>query len=196
MSNNKISELLPDSVLWYTKNDIDSNLYKALEGLNQEQKERIKPMLDDLYNQYNPFTVTDLIARWEQTVGIPDSCFTNTGISLEQRRNQVLIKLLSRGAYTEEDYAVILELFGVDNFNIVNGLASGVFPLAFPATFAADRKGAVFSIVFQLPEVLKPGAVFPLDFPFTFGSDSASTIECYLRKIIPANYNVTFEYVL
>lgn len=194
--HNKLSELLPDSILWYTKNNVNSNLYKTLEALNEEQEARIKPMLDDLYNQYNPFTVTDLIDRWEKTVGIPDSCFTNKGISLDQRRNQVLIKLLARGATTEDDYARILELFGITNFNIVNGLASGVFPLAFPSTFASNRKAAVFDIIFQLPEELKPGAVYPLEFPFQFGSDNASTVECFLRKIVPANYNISFQYIL
>ena len=196
MSNNKTSELLPDSLLFSSKNRDTSNLFRTLSALNIEQNERISPLIDSFVEQYSPFTTVEFIDQWERTVGIPDSCFTNVGLSIDQRRNQVLIKLISRGANTLEDYAAILELFGITNFNIVNGLANGVFPLIFPIKFYTSRKEAAFSITFQFPEEDKPGIVFPLDFPAPFGSSGSSRIECYLRKIVPAVYSLTFEYIL
>ena len=193
---NKIIELLPDSILFKAKNKVNSNLHKALNSFNSEQEDKIKPLLDEFAKEYSPFTTTDLLSRWEAAVGIPDDCFSVAGTSVEQRRNNVIVKLISRGASSNEDYARILELLGVTNFRIINGRASGVFPLTFPITIEESMLAAVSSITLQLPEEMRPGSTYPLTFPAQFGTLDSSVIECYMRKIIPANYSVKFEYNL
>ena len=46
-----------------------------------------------LRRELNPYTTTDLIQEWEQSVGLPDACSLQAGDDLESRRKQVIIRL-------------------------------------------------------------------------------------------------------
>ena len=46
-----------------------------------------------LRRELNPYTTTDLIQEWEQSVGLPDECSLQGGGDLQSRRQQVITRL-------------------------------------------------------------------------------------------------------
>jgi uncharacterized protein YmfQ (DUF2313 family) len=192
-----IGQYLPNDRLFQAKNIQGTNLYKLLVGMAGEFQ-RVDALFQSVWDGTNILTTNDVeyIALWEGAVGIPDSCFTETtSLSIDERRNQILIKLTSLGVLTEQDFKDLAALFGY-NVEISNGIEYGTFPLIFPFTFFANTKQARFTMIVNLPTSLAPTSVFPLVFPFTFSDGGGSVLECLFRKLKPANTSIVFNYIL
>ena len=192
-----ISQYMPNDRLFQAKNVKGTNLYKLFLGLGGEFT-RVDEIFQNVWDNTNILTTNDLeyIARWEGAVGIPDDCFTQTtSLSLEERREQILVKLTSLGVLTEQDFIDLAAIFGY-TIEISNGIEYGTFPLIFPFTFFANPKQARFTMIVNMPTSLAPTSVFPLTFPFTFSSGGGSVIECLFNKLKPANTSIIFNYIL
>ena len=157
---------------------------------------RVDQIFQSVWDGTNILTTTDpqYMAAWEGAVGIPNSYFPNTtSLTIEQRRQQVLIQLRSLGVLTEQDFIDLAALLGIA-ITIQHGIDYGTFPLIFPIPFFSSRIEARFTMIVNVPASLL-GYTFPLSFPAMFSS--GNTIISTLFDILkPANTVIIYNYVL
>lgn len=186
----RLADHWPKGLLWANKYNTSSNLGKiavavAAEFLRQETfTETLSKELD--INQ-----TIDLIERWEESVGIPDGCFS-TDEDLNTRRLQILQKLISYGGVqTESDFIDVAALFGF----IISVSRPGeetVFPLGFPISFFGGGSGSSRNTIFiQLP---LSEFIFPLPFPLKFSASSGIVLECIFKALVPITTDVIFQF--
>lgn len=185
---------LPNGKAFEAKNYSPSNLYKFINAILQSFI-LFEDTLEDVYKEMNPATTEDLIGRWETEFGMAKSCW-GIGPDLETRRQNLLLRIGLDGIQTIDEFTELLTDMGF-NVNIIAGGDYFVFPLAFPWGFMTEL-GAHFTVVVQLDAELN-NVLFPFDqtlFPFPFSSGITNIIECLFKKLLPANVNAIFQYVL
>lgn len=183
-----------DGALMIAKNQPDTTTYKLLLGLSEEFRvleEQINATANEGFVQ--EFTESTL-ERWESDLGIPDGVFDVTG-DLEERRTNIIIKLVSLGVQTAEDFENLGNLLGYDNIDVKAGADVMVFPLLFPFMFSPSGKSAKHTIIVDLPTTLN-NVVFPMTFPTEFSSNPFGKLENLFNKLKPSNCQVIFRYVL
>jgi uncharacterized protein YmfQ (DUF2313 family) len=174
VNTQSIANYLPNGPFYAAKNLPGSNFRKMLESLALEfgRKEKVFQTIAD---QYYPFTTNDFLEEWEAAVRIPDDCFSATGISLEQRRKQVIAKLVMDNIITKDDFIALADFFGF-TITIDQGITGDTFPMQFPATLSGTAQENKFII------------------RITFISPGSSTdfLECFIQKLVPANVLAVF----
>lgn len=143
------TSFLPNCELFSGKNNKNSRLYKLFSGISKSFKD-----LDDLFTKdwqnMNILTCDDeeFLSLWESSVGIPDNIFKKTkGLTIEERKNQVLIKLRSLGVLTIEDMQQLAILLGLD-VNIQKGM-DGVYPPYIPPFIPINEDSAKFVLIIK-----------------------------------------------
>jgi len=180
---------MPEGQVWENKFNTDSNLGKLILGLSCEYL-RLSYLIENVVNEIDIKKTNNLINEWQESVGIPDSCIDGEG-SLEEKRQDVILKINSYGGIqTAQDFVDLAELLGFTAV-VSNGVKHGIFPLAFPIRFFDSRKTAVHTILVDLEEVRE---VFPITFPIPFTSNVTGLIQCLFKKLVPANCQVIFRY--
>lgn len=200
-----ISRYLPSDRLFQSKFNKQKNLYMFLNGIAAEFK-RANDLLREYNIQYYPDQTIDFIDEWEQTLGLPDNCFTQTitelntfpftlpfeigsnsvinNTSIVERRRNILIKLAGMNLQTDTDFENTAALLGI-TVNVVGGADEVVSPPILPI------KKARFTIVV----LMQSNTTFPLTFPIVFGTNEFSILECVFRKAKPANCDLLFQVV-
>lgn len=100
--------LLPRGRVW--PKEPGSAQYRLMTGFAptfERLDARAQALLFDLF----PANTVELLAEWEATLGLPDPCDGDEQ-SLEQRRNQVLIRLFEGGGQSISYYLAVLERLG------------------------------------------------------------------------------------
>lgn len=192
-----LGQYLPNDRLFAAKNIRGKNLYKLLMGLAGEFQ-RVDAIFQSVWDGTNILTTQDVnyIALWEGFVGIPDCCFTQTtSLTIDERRQQILVKLTSLGVLTAQDFIDLAALLGV-TVEITSGINVGVFPMIFPIPFFANPKAARFTMIVYMPASLAPTSTFTLTFPFTLSSGGSSVIECLFNELKPAMTSIIYNYTL
>ncbi len=184
----KLGQYLPTGRAWESKFDADRNLGGLLKGLGQEFY-RLELSIELLSLEFDIRQTTLLIREWEESVDIPDSCFT-IDEDLQQRRDNVLIKIRDLGVRTAQDFVDVAALFDAV-VRIEPGAVHGVFPLLFPIAFYDSGKTAKFTMIVDQPGVRE---VFPILFPIPFSAGIGGIIECLFLKLRPANVQIIFFY--
>ena len=118
---------------WTDKSNTDTDLGKLILALSKEFFYSTI-FIDYIAKELDINQTTDLIERWETSVGIPDDCFTGQE-DLTTRRLNVLQKLTDfGGVQTKQEFIDLALLYG---FSIsISSVGSGfVFPLIFPINF-------------------------------------------------------------
>lgn len=184
-----LAQYLRDDNLHEAKNREDSTLRKILIGLASEWL-NFRSKINEVSNEYNPKTTTQLIDEWEQFVGIPDNCIP-VASTIEQRRLNVLLKLAGINATTEKQFKNVASILGY-NIEVSNGVSTSTFPLTLPFLLISEGS-APFTIVITLPSSIKPSG-FPLTFPFTLTSQQPAILDCLFNKLKPANTQLFFRY--
>ncbi len=186
---NILAQYLRNDRLHLAKNIENTNLRKVLIGLACEFI-RFKDKVNEVYSEYDPNITTSLIEEWEAFVGIPDDCFNNTG-GLEERRENILLKLAGVNATTEKQFEDIAAALGF-TIDVSNGVDTSTLPLTLPFVLI-DTATAPFAIVVTLDASLDPSGL-PLTLPFKLGSQGPLILECLFNKLKPANTIVVFRY--
>lgn len=109
-----LAQYLPNDRLFLAKTIKETNLYKLLTGLSGEFQ-RVDAIFQSVWDGTNILNTQDpnYMALWEGMVGIPNSYFTQTTqLTLEERRQQVLIQLRSLGVLTAQDFINLAALLG------------------------------------------------------------------------------------
>lgn len=187
-----LADYLPDGFVFLAKNLGTSKLRQMLLGLGAELV-RADQFVEILVDDYYISQTTQLIEEWERALGIPDSCFNNTG-TIEQRRENVIIKLAKLNVATREDFIKLAALLGF-TVEISGGAVWGIFPLHFPAIFFPSAKAARFTMVVDFDKALG-GETFPYTFPVPFGFGGNNIVMCLFRKLKPAMVKIVFRFVL
>ena len=178
-----LANYLPGGKLFRTKYDPTSNIYMFLNGLSEEIF-RCNNLLRAYSDQYYPDGTTDFLTEWEQTLGIPDDCFPVEGLTIEERRTNVLIKLSGLNIQTAGDFEAVALALGLV-VTVVGGKDASVLPVIVP------DKTARFTIVVQFV----PVTGFDYDFDIPFGDDAVTLLTCVFQRSRPANCQVLFQAV-
>lgn len=168
-----LASYFPGGFIFHALRQPDSNMRKLILGLAFELARAEQEIITYSVSVGASDTV-ELIDEWETAVGIPDSCFDGAGTT-EERRQNVLIKLASRGVQTATDFEDIAALIGI-TASVLPGIDNG-----------EDR----FTIVIEFtPSVIF--GVFPYTFPFVFGETGVNLMTCLFEKLKPANVSLVF----
>lgn len=68
--------------------------------------ERFEKEAWKILNETDPGIATDLLADWERVLGLPETCFQNLSMSVEERQNQAHTKLFKSSQTTTEQWYV------------------------------------------------------------------------------------------
>lgn len=190
-----LADNLPDGELYRAKNMPESTFRELLYALALEIG-RVEGLIEFIADDYYIWTTEALLESWERAVGIPDSCFKTTGLSLDERRRNVIAKFALMNIITRDDFVLLAEFFGfrieiTNGYKEVNGNA---FPLTFPFVFSDSSKEARFTMIVKFLDKVDPN-VFPFTFPITFGDDETSFLRCVFRKLKPAYCRIIFLYL-
>lgn len=101
--------LFPRGRAWNT--NTTSIWHKMLDAMAAELV-RIDGRADDLLNEADPSTATELLTEWERIVQLPDHVQTALSGTLAQRRLDVLRKLTLRGGQSRQFFIDMAAAFG------------------------------------------------------------------------------------
>ncbi|MWP61037.1 YmfQ family protein [Gilliamella sp. Pas-s25] len=76
--------------------------------------------VDDLMREIDPRTTNELIDRYEQICGLPDSCYSEESQTLTTRRNRLDSKLNLAGGINKDFYLQTLAINGYPDATITN----------------------------------------------------------------------------
>jgi len=190
---NSTTSYLLDGLYMIAKNKPDSDYRKLLNAFSKSFV-KLEQQGNALFRELDPTKTEVLIENWERDLGIPDTIFDNNG-TIEERRNNVLLKLASLGVQTEADFIRIAGIIGYDKIQITTGSEAGIFPLKFPFVFFGTAKEARFTTFIDLPSELGLN-VFPLPFPFKFRATTNVALEKLFNILKPANVRFIYRYIL
>ncbi len=180
-----LAQYLRDDRLHDSKTVDGSNLRKVLTGL-APQFIRIRDLVNDLYNEYDPRTTTDFIEEWEKVLGLPDECFTET-TDLVERRQQIAARLAAINASTATDFENIALAYGV-TATVLPAVDYSGLPATLPFVLI-DSASAPFTFVVILDNSTT-GANLPATLPFVLGPSKADNLLCFFEKIKPAHTEI------
>jgi len=145
--------------------------------------------VDDLFtkdwNNLSILTCDDeeFLSLWESSVGIPDNIFKKTeGLTIEERRNQILTKLRSLGVLTIDDMKALADLLGL-NVAIKTGKEAAYPPYDVP--FIPIGENEEFILIISSEDFSDAGNP-PYDVPFTPSGSESLLIDLF-NAIKPAN---------
>jgi hypothetical protein len=149
---------------------------------------RSDALLEQFRTEILPDETLLFLDEWESAVGIPDDCFTGAGTD-DERRRDILAKLVSLGVQTVGDFLALANIFGVDA-TIKGGSTHGAFPFELPMIFFPDSRTARHTILVDFTAGLVP--MFPLSFPLPFGAPEQAMVQCLFSKVKPANVDILY----
>lgn len=171
------------------KNIIGTNLRKLFTGLAIEVA-RAEGKLQEISDQYDPTTTTQLLSEWEKAIGIPDDCIP-LKTDPDDRRNNILLKLTALGVSTKEGFEALGAQLG---FTIVvkPGKDALTFPYAFP--FIMVNENARWVMYVEGSAAIASSG-FTYTFPFAFGDDGTLILRQLFEKLVPATCSVVFNFI-
>lgn len=142
----------------------------------------VNEFIRDFVEERFPDFTQKFIEEHERWLGIPDGCFTIDGLSIDERRIQIIVKHTQLSIQTAADFERVAALFGI-SATVLGGKDPAVSPAITP-----DKK-ARHTIVIQFV----PDEVFPLTFPFSFGNSTIALLECLFTNAKPATCAIRFD---
>jgi uncharacterized protein YmfQ (DUF2313 family) len=184
-----LAKHMPVGRAWSNAFNADSNIGKLIKGLAIEYY-RLSVMTQKISTEMDINQTTDLITEWEESVGIPDDCFSNEE-NLERRRLQAREKLANFGGVQKvEDFERVAAVFGF-TVDVRPASSTQIFPYTFPLTLYDSSRDLRHTIEVEIIGGVA-GEIFPLTFPFTFTEGGESFLRCIFEALAPANVNVIF----
>lgn len=173
------------------KNIVGSNLYKMFFGLAGEFK-RVDDLFQSVWDGTNILTTNDpnYMALWEGAVGIPDDIFTDTSLTIEERRENVLLKLRSLNVLTEQDFIDLAAILG-QSITIKHGIEVAFPPYTPPFIPIRNSKTARFIWIIQ-GENLDVASYPPYTPPF-FPSFPSSQLRNLFEVLKPTMTTLIFQ---
>jgi len=162
------------------KNIPGSNLRKLFTGLAIEVARA----------EFDPRFTVKLLEEWEKALGIPDDCIPLQK-DIDERRNNVLLKLTALGVSTKEGFEALGAILGF-NITVLPGKDFLVFPYTFPLIL--NNVGARWVMYVEAPAAVATSQ-FTYTFPFLFGEDTTKVLVNLFKKLVPSPVHVIFNFV-
>lgn len=184
------SKYLPNGKVLSEKSNPNSKMFSMLKGFSAEFN-RFESLLTTLKEQFDIRSTVELISEWEDAVGIPDSCFTNTS-TIARRRLNVQAKIEADGVQSPAQLEQLIRNYGF-TATVRSGAFYSIFPIQFPWQFFGDEKTARFTVVIDF-EGQRSSNLFPVSFPWSFTGDETAQLRCFIQQLIPANCDLIFRF--
>lgn len=185
----QLQALLPRGMAW--SRSLTSNLTALLQAWADEFF-RIDVRCDELINEADPRSTTELLLDWERVAGLPDVCVT-IDQSIEQRRAALVSKLTMIGGQSRAYFIALAQSMGypgatIDEFSMM--------------TCNDDCNDSVYDPAAQFAWRLNLPASTGGIFNMTCASDCVSSlrswgdqaVECRVNHYKPAHTSVIFAY--
>lgn len=179
----------PIGRLWGSAFNAQTNFGKLVLGLAVEYY-RLGLLTEEVSIETDIDNATELLAEWEESVGIPNACFSDMGSIAEKRRNVKLLFTNFGGVQTKDDLVRVAAIFGY-TIEITTGIDVGGFPLLFPITNFGTSKAAKFTVIVNTA-LGSEDEFFPLGFPLPFSVGGTTLLRCIFELLLPANVQVIF----
>lgn len=167
-----LQALLPIGPAWPREHD--AVMTKFILALAEEFA-RLDARVDDLLNEIDPRTTSELLADWERAFGLPDACTVLATTTVERR--QVLHEKVSRiGGATPQYFIDVAARLGFAITITDTGLGAHVWQVNAPLNSIQTFKAGLS----RAGEPLR-----------TWGND---LLECVIIRLKPAHTRVLFAY--
>jgi uncharacterized protein YmfQ (DUF2313 family) len=186
-----LANYLPNGKVFFSKNILESNLRRLLYGLAGEFA-RMQNKIFELSEEYDLTKTIKLIEEWERALGIPDECFDNVGITIDQRRLQIIAKFSKMHLVGTQSWIELAECFGFV-IRILYGKVFSTFEMEFPIIFTGTPKQSRFTMIIKFLDLDTPINVFTMKFPIPFAEDT-NLMKCLFNKLKPANVTIIWRY--
>ena len=183
------ADLMPTNKKLWASCNLSGTTIRLLLAAFSGELARFQDLEFQLANTYIPNFDNSMIERWEQDLGIPDSCFTNDGTDAERRRN-IIIKLAYMNLQTQQDYFDLANLLGLD-IQISYADTSDAFPYTFPIALISEKE-AKFTWFINISNVQEQ--TFPYTFQITFGESASELFQCICQKQKGADTRLIFSF--
>jgi uncharacterized protein YmfQ (DUF2313 family) len=182
-----LANMFPRGKLFDQRHKPDSNLRKILEAFAKETQ-RVENQIATVAEEHEIFNTTLFIEEWESAVGIPDACIP-VAPTIQERRNNIIIKIQASGVATKQDFENIALLLGF--VVTVTPLQDGAFP-PYDVPFIPTKSPASRFIMKVVGDGIIP-EVPPYDVPFTPAAiGQQSVLQCMFELLKPVNVTVLF----
>ncbi|HCU26116.1 MAG TPA: phage tail protein [Deltaproteobacteria bacterium] len=184
---NLISQLFPSGDAW---NQNEGSTWKKLIHAFADEFFRIDRRAQDLLNEADPRTTYEMLEDWERCVGLPDEC-TGLANTLEERRDQVVAKLVKRGNQSIQffkelaaplGYAIEIEEY--DQFHVGDRVGGRLYGVEWMHAF-----GAIAPL-----QSLRPFRVNSYTVEERLVEFGDEALECLITKAKPSHSVVLFIY--
>ena len=190
-----LSALLPTGFAW--PRDAGSTLMRVIRGIAASFSEH-HDFTTEAVRQWQPATAVNRLAEWEEATGLPDKCFGYTQ-SLALRRQLLQMRL---GGVVLPDTLTSPGAPGVIE-GICQQLGYTVtVRYYYPFRCGRDRVGQRLGSLSGrlIVRIFIDGLVFRVGRNrvgqrLIVRSATVAELECYLRRIVPARFNLDFVYV-
>lgn len=188
-------QYMPSGLVWNDKNNPTSNIRRLVEPFCQEYQ-RMETVLHEFLDEMMPDTSNVFLHLWEKALGMPDDCF-RIATTLQERRDNVKIKLSLLGLQTKSDFEGFASRLGldikvrggIDHVSIADGGYETELPVIDIPGIFADVKDARFTIVVTS---LTSTSAFDYDFNFPFEDANEALMRCLFEKAKPSNCKIIF----
>ena len=171
---------LPQGKAWVAKNNLNSNLFKLINGITKEDN-KFRDYLNTIAREFDVNITNNFLEEWETQLGIPDHCF-NTDTSIDIRRRQCVAKIKARGVQTAKDIQEIISILG---YSATVTTRYAIDPNVNP------NVGSYELLITFLDTTIS--TIFPVTFPWFFGENGyLLNIECFIKTLIPSTCTITF----
>lgn len=187
----QMADSLATGRAWGKRNVPGSNTRKLINSLAVAHN-LVQQKVEDLNNEFQINQTFDLLADWEESVGIPGECL-GTSETLAQRRQAVIDRLGKMPIVTlEQMQAYVDALFPGLGVTLYPGYEYYGFEYDFEVPFLGDISDK-WLLVAAVP---LSDASFEYEFEMEFeGGVDTTQLECLLNKINPAPVYVIIEFV-
>ncbi|ABE45631.1 YmfQ family protein [Polaromonas sp. JS666] len=185
-----LQALLPQGPAW--SREPDSVTTKLLQGLAEELA-RLDARFDDLVEETDVRSTTELLTDWERVLGLPDDCLADQALSLIERRRLAQQRLVEQGGQSASYFLGLAELLGepgctITEFRPMNCNDDCNDALYSPEDRFSWRVNIPHAAVNARPMNCNDDCNDPLDL------SSPSLIVCPITERKPAHTNVFFAY--
>ncbi len=104
-----LSQLLPPGAAW--SQDPESTLQALLRALG-EPLARAHRRADDLYREADPAEAFETLTRWEAALDLPDDCSIQGSLTVQERVNAVVTKIIGLGGQSRPYFLALAEAMG------------------------------------------------------------------------------------
>lgn len=184
--------LLPRGKAWPRSRD--ARMTKILQA-NADGFARVDRRVDDLIEEADPRTTSELLSDWEEVAGLPDPCVVASGATQtkEQRRAALVAKLTAQGGQSRQFFIDLAAALGFPGATVDEYRPFKCNSKCDDALWTEDDR---FAWKINLPST---GGVFtmncnsPCDSPLVAWGDS--TVECRIQRLKPGHTTALVAYV-